>query len=53
LTDLSWEGGEPDAAAVEEDSPAAVEESASLPQDETVALGAKVTPPEATIVEGM
>jgi hypothetical protein len=39
--------------AVEEDPPAAVEESASLPQDGTVALGTEVTPPEATIVEGM
>jgi hypothetical protein len=52
-TDLSWEGEEPDAVAVEEDSPAAVEESASLPQDGIVVLGAEVTPPEATIVEGM
>jgi hypothetical protein len=52
-TDLSWEGEEPYAAAVEEDPPAAVEESASLPQDGTVALGVEVTPPEATIVEGM
>jgi hypothetical protein len=30
----------------------AVEESASLPQGETVASGAEVTPLEATIVEG-
>jgi hypothetical protein len=52
-TDLSWEGEELDAAAVEEDPPTAVEESTSLPQDGTVALAAEVTPPEATIVEGM
>jgi hypothetical protein len=29
-----------------------VEESASLPQAETVAQGAEATPPEATVVEG-
>jgi hypothetical protein len=52
-TDLSWEGEELDAAAVEEDPPTAVEESTSLPQDGTVALAAEVMPPEATIVEGM
>jgi hypothetical protein len=52
-TDLSWEGEEPDAAAVEEDPPAAIEESASLPQAETVAPCAEATLPEATVVEGM
>jgi alpha-D-ribose 1-methylphosphonate 5-triphosphate synthase subunit PhnH len=52
-TDLSWEGEEPDVAAAEEDPPAAVEESASLPQVETIAQGAEATPPEATVLEGM
>jgi hypothetical protein len=52
-TDLSWEGEEPDATAVEEDPPAAVEEFTSLPQDRTVVLGTEVTPLVATIVEGM
>jgi hypothetical protein len=52
-TYLSWEGEEPDVAATEEDLPAAVEESASLPQAETVAQGAEATPPEAIVVEGM
>jgi hypothetical protein len=51
-TDLSWEGEEPDTMAVEEDPPAAVEESASLAQGGTVAPGVEVTPPEATIIEG-
>jgi hypothetical protein len=36
-TDLSWEGEETDVAAAEENPPAAVEESASLPQAEVVA----------------
>jgi hypothetical protein len=31
---------------------AAVEDSASLPQAETVTQGAEATPPEATVVEG-
>jgi hypothetical protein len=35
-TDLSWEGEEPSAAAAEEDPLPAVEESATLPQAETV-----------------
>jgi hypothetical protein len=52
-TDLSWEGEEPDVAAAEEDPPAAVEESASLPRAETVAQGAEATPLEATVVGGM
>jgi hypothetical protein len=52
-TDLSWEGEEPEAATAEEYPPTAVEESASLPQAETVAQGAEATPPEATIVGGM
>jgi hypothetical protein len=40
-------------AAAEEDPPAAVEESASLPQVETITQGAEATPPEATVLEGM
>jgi hypothetical protein len=51
-TDLSWEGEEPNAAAAEENPSVAVEESASLPQAETVVQGAEATTPEATIVEG-
>jgi hypothetical protein len=51
-TDLSWEEEEPSAAATEENLPPAEEESASLPQGETVALGAEAMPPEATVVEG-
>jgi hypothetical protein len=52
-TDLSREGEETDMAAAEENPPAAVEESASLPQAEVVAQGAEATPPEAIVVEGM
>jgi hypothetical protein len=37
----------------EEDPPAAIEESASLLQAETVAQVAEATPLEATVVEGM
>jgi hypothetical protein len=51
-TNLSWEGEEPSAAAGEEDPSPAVEESATLPQAETIAQGAEATSPEATIVEG-
>jgi hypothetical protein len=51
-TDLFWEGEEPDAAVAKENPSAAVEESASLPQAETVAKGAEATPLEATVVEG-
>jgi hypothetical protein len=51
-TDLSWEGEEPDAAAAEENPSAAVEESASLPQTETVTQGAEASSPEDTVVEG-
>jgi hypothetical protein len=51
-TDLSWEGEEPSTAAAEENPSPAIEESASLPQGETVAPGVEVAPPEATIVEG-
>jgi hypothetical protein len=51
-TDLSWEEDEPSAAVAEEDSAPAAEESAPLPQAETVALAVVATPPEANIVEG-
>jgi hypothetical protein len=50
-TVLSWEGEEP-SEATGEDRLAAVEESASLPQTETVAQAAEATPQEATMVEG-
>jgi hypothetical protein len=49
---VSWEGEEPSTAATEENPSPAVEESASLPQGETMAPDAEVTPPEATVVEG-
>jgi hypothetical protein len=39
-------------AAAEENPTPAVEESAPLPQAETVAQGAEATLPEATVVEG-
>jgi hypothetical protein len=52
LTDLSWEGDEPSAAAAEENLTLAVEESTPQPQAKTVAPGAEATPPEATLVEG-
>jgi hypothetical protein len=51
-TDLSWEGDEPSVVAAEENPTPAIEESAPLPQAETVALGAEATLPEATLVEG-
>jgi hypothetical protein len=51
-TDLSWEGEEPNTVATKENLSPGVEESASLPQGETVVPGAEVTPLEATIVEG-
>jgi hypothetical protein len=51
-TDLSWEGEEPDAVAAKENPSVAIEESASLPQAETVAQGAEATLPEDTVVEG-
>jgi hypothetical protein len=51
-TDLSWEGDEPNTAAAEEASAPTAEESAPLPQGETVAPAAKATLPEASIVEG-
>jgi hypothetical protein len=49
---LSWEGEEPSAAAAEQNSTLAVEESTPLPRAETVAAGVETTPPEATVVEG-
>jgi hypothetical protein len=51
-TDLSWEGDEPSTTAGEENPALDVEESAPLPQDETVVLDAEATLPEATVVEG-
>jgi hypothetical protein len=39
--------------AIEENPSPAVGESTSLSQGETVAPGVEVTPPEATIIEGM
>jgi hypothetical protein len=51
-TDLSWEGEEPSAATGEEDPSPVVEESAPVPQGETVVRVAEATPQEATIVEG-
>jgi hypothetical protein len=50
-TDLSWEGEEPSTAATEENLSSAVEESTSLPQDETVEPGVEPMLPEATAVE--
>jgi hypothetical protein len=44
-TDLYWEGDEPSAAAAEEVSAVAAEESAPLPQAETVTPVAEVTLP--------
>jgi hypothetical protein len=51
-TDLSWEGDEPSATADEEAFAPAAEESAPLPQGETVAPAAEAALPEASIVEG-
>jgi hypothetical protein len=51
-TNLSWDGDEPNAAAAEEVSAPAAEESASLPQAETVAPVTAATLPEASVVEG-
>jgi hypothetical protein len=51
-TDLSWEGEEPNIAAAKEDPSPVVQESAPLPQAETVVPGAEATPPEVTVVEG-
>jgi hypothetical protein len=52
LTNLSWEGDEPSTAAAEENPTLAVEESAPLPQAETMVPGAEATLPEASVVEG-
>jgi hypothetical protein len=51
-TDLSWEGDEPNTTAGEENPALVVKESAPLPHDETVALDAEATLPEASVVEG-
>jgi hypothetical protein len=52
LTDLSWEGDEPSTAGAEENPTLAVEESAPLPQAETMAPGVEAMLPEASVVEG-
>jgi hypothetical protein len=49
---LSWEGDEPSATVAEEDSMPAAEESAPLPQAETVAPVVEASLPEASMVEG-
>jgi hypothetical protein len=51
-TDLSWEGDEPSTTAAEQNPTLAVEESAPLPQAETVAPGAEAMLPKASVVEG-
>jgi hypothetical protein len=51
-TDLSWDGEEPSAAAGEEGWSSGVEESAPLPQTETVSQATEAMPQEATMVEG-
>jgi hypothetical protein len=51
--DLSWEGDDPSTAAAEENPTLAVEESAPLPQAETMVPDAKATLPKACVVEGM
>jgi hypothetical protein len=51
-TDFSWEGDEPSTTTAEENPTLAVEESAPLPQAETVAPGAEAMLLEATVVEG-
>jgi hypothetical protein len=50
-TDLSWEEDEPSTAAAEEASTPVVEESAPLPQGETVASAVEATLPEASMIE--
>jgi hypothetical protein len=52
MTDLSWEGDEPNTMTAEEIPTPAAEESTPLPQDETVVLVAEATMPEASVVEG-
>jgi hypothetical protein len=49
---LSWERDEPDTTVAEETSAPAAEESAPLPQGETVAPAVETTLLEASIVEG-
>jgi hypothetical protein len=49
---LFWEGDEPSTAVAEEVSAQAAEESALLPQDETVAPAVEASLPEASMVEG-
>jgi hypothetical protein len=51
-TDLSWERDEASTSAAEEVSAPAAEQSAPLPQDETVAQVAEDTLPKTSVVEG-
>jgi hypothetical protein len=51
-TDLSWEAEEPIEVAAEEASTPTAEESAPLPQAETMTPAVEATLPEASIVEG-
>jgi hypothetical protein len=51
-TDLSWDGDEPSMVAAKEISASAAEESAPLPQAETVMAVEEATLPEASVVEG-
>jgi hypothetical protein len=51
-TNLTWDGDEPSAAVVEEESTRAAEESAPAPQAESEAPVVEATLPEASIVEG-
>jgi hypothetical protein len=50
--DLTWDGDEPSAAVVEEESAAAAEESAPAPQAESEAPAVEAALPEASIAEG-
>jgi hypothetical protein len=49
---LTWDGDEPSAAVVEEESTLAAEESAPTPQAESEAPVGEAALPEASIVEG-
>jgi hypothetical protein len=49
---LSWEGDEPAAEVVEEETVPLAEESAPAPQAETEAPATEATLPEARVIEG-
>jgi hypothetical protein len=51
-TDLSWEGGEPSTAVVEEEAAPPAEESTLAAQVESEAPAAGAALPEASVVEG-